>query len=61
MVHELGVYDIEEYSALKNEVVLKILRKAGWTDEDLKERREFRLQEMIEWDGKMEKGFEGEG
>lgn len=54
MVLELGVYDIEEYSALKNDVVLKILRKAGWTEADLAERREVRFREVIEWDGKPE-------
>ena len=56
LVHEAGVYDIEEYSALKNEVILKILRKAGWMDENLAERRESRLRKLIEWDGKMEEG-----
>ena len=60
LVYELGVYDPQEYSSMKNEVVLKILTKAGWTEKDLAERREVRLREVIEWDGKMEAGFDGE-
>ena len=54
LIYDIGVEDIEEYSHLKNQVVLKILHKAGWTDEDLKERREVKLRETIEWDGKPE-------
>jgi len=59
LVHELGVNNPQEYSSLKNDVVLKILRKAGWTDKDLGERREFRLRKLIEWDGKMDEGLGG--
>ncbi|KAE8441450.1 hypothetical protein EG329_004943 [Mollisiaceae sp. DMI_Dod_QoI] len=35
LVHSLCIDDVEEYCFGKNDVVQKILRKAGWTDEEL--------------------------
>ena len=36
---EGGVKDVDEYCRGKTEVMLKILRKAGWSEEDLEEVR----------------------
>ena len=36
---ESGVEDVDEYCMGKNEVMLKILRKAGWTEDELEEVR----------------------
>ncbi|KAH8591016.1 putative UPF0157 protein YqkA, partial [Bisporella sp. PMI_857] len=54
LVNDIGVDNIEEYSDMKNEIMVKILRKAGWTEDDLAQRRERRLREVMEWDGKPE-------
>ena len=35
LVYEEEVEDVEEYCAGKNKVVRKILRSAGWSEEDL--------------------------
>jgi GrpB-like predicted nucleotidyltransferase (UPF0157 family) len=34
-----GVKDVDEYCRKKNEVILKILKKAGWSEEELEEVR----------------------
>ena len=35
LVEDKGIDDLEEYAKGKNEIVNKILKKAGWTDEEL--------------------------